>query len=187
MLSTGELEQVRDAIGHRPWHALTADDLATAAGVSRMTLHRRGIRKPDIARGLGSLLEAQYAQAALPALSSTAPGPERLGLALRGQCAIDERFLGVFDGLAEVMAEVFHEDGSGEVLTRATFTGALHRILLDGEAEDTLTAGPDPEERATLLFNAAGWTYRHMRTGHRWPADKAAEQVTGLLVAGVSQ
>lgn len=187
MLRTDELERVRDAVGHRHWHELSSDDLATAAGVSRMTLHRRGVRKEDVGRGLGALLESEYARAVLPALSSGDPGPARLALALRSQCAVDERYLGVFDGLADLSAELFHEPGAGEVLTRATFTGALQRILVDGEAEGTLLAGPNCAERATLLFNATGWTYRHMRTGHRWPPAKAADQVVALLVAGVSR
>ena len=43
----------------------------------------------------------------------------------------------------------------------------------------------DPVETATLIFNAVGHTYRHMRTGHRWPAERARERVVGLVLDGL--
>lgn len=184
-METERLERIRDTLGHRSWHELGIEELAGAAGLSRMTLHRRGITKDGLREGLAELLTAEHRAAALPALTSDAPAPERLALALSGVCEVDERYLGLIDGLGDQLAEVFHEPGEGPVLSRPSFTDALRRILLDGEREGTLAARGDVDETATLLFNAAGWTYRHMRTGHRWEAEKAREQVVGLLVAGV--
>ena len=184
-LETERLERIRDTLGHRSWHELGIEELARAAGLSRMTLHRRGITKDTLRGGLAELLIAEHRAAALPALTSDAPAPERLALALAGACDVDERYLGLIDGLEDELGQVFHEPGEGPVLTRPSFTDALRRILLDGERDGTLTARGDVDETATLLFNAAGWTYRHMRTGHRWSAEKAREQVVALLVAGV--
>jgi hypothetical protein len=47
-----------------------------------MTLHRRRIGKEVVLAQLGRLLEAEYHEALLPALVSTATGGERLRLAL---------------------------------------------------------------------------------------------------------
>jgi hypothetical protein len=108
-------------------------------------------------------------------------------MALEGVCRVDERYLGLIEDLGEDRERVFHDDGDGEVLTRGSFTEALRRILEDGDREGTLDPGVEPEEKATLLFNAAGWTYRHMRLGHRWDPERARSQVVDLLVAGVSR
>jgi AcrR family transcriptional regulator len=185
MLETERLRRIRDELGHRRWHELRIDELAQAAGLSRMTLHRRGVTKEDIAAGLRRLLAEEHAAAALPALTASGPADMRLGMALRAMCAVDERYMGIIEGLADQIMEEFHEPGAGEVLTRTVFTDAIRRILEDGAAEGTLDPGADPSETATLLFNAAGWTYRHMRTGHRWSAERASGRLVELLVAGV--
>jgi AcrR family transcriptional regulator len=185
MLETERLRRIRDELGHRPWHELKIDELAHAAGLSRMTLHRRGVAKEDIAHGLRRLLAEEHAASALPALTASGPADERLGMALRAACAVEERYLGIIEGLGDRINDVFHEPGEGEVLTRPVFTDAIRRILEDGAADGTLRELDDPVETATLLFNAAGWTYRHMRTGHRWGVERASEQLADLLVAGV--
>lgn len=181
------LEAIRDQLGSRPWHELSIEELAGAAGVSRMTLHRRGIGKEDIRGALTDLLQEEYQLAVLPALSSTEPATERLRQALEGACDVDERYLGLLDSLGQQVGEIFHEEGDGEVMTKGEFVEALRRILEDGEREGTIDASPGAEETATLLFNAAGWTYRHMRTGHNWTREHVRESVVRLLVAGVSR
>lgn len=179
------LERIRDELGDRPWHELGVEDLARAAGLSRMTLHRRGIGKEEVREALGELLAEEFRDAALPALAAEGPAPERLRLALAGTCRVDERYLGLIEGLGEDLLPIFHERGDGEVLTKGTFTDALRRILEDGEREGTLDPGEDAAATATLLFNAAGRTYRHMRAGHRWEPERARSRVIDLLVAGV--
>jgi hypothetical protein len=150
-----------------------------------MTLHRRGIGKEEVREALGELLAEEFRAAALPALTAEGPAPARLRLALEGICGVDERYLGLIEGLGDELRPIFHESGDGEVLTKGTFTDALRRILEDGGREGTLNPGEDAESTATLLFNAAGWTYRHMRVGHRWEPDRARSEVVGLLTAGV--
>jgi AcrR family transcriptional regulator len=184
-LDVERLERIRHELRGRRWHELGIEELARAAGLSRMTLHRRGVTKESLRDGLAELLATEHEAAALPALTSSAPADERLALALRGICAVNERYLGLIDGLADELRDVFHEPGAGEVLTRPTFTDALRRILEDGERDGTLTARGDATETATLLFNATGWTYRHMRSGHRWSPERASEEIVTLLVAGV--
>ncbi len=92
----------------------------------------------------------------------------------------------MIDALGDRIADVFHEAGDGEVLTSPYFTEALRRILEDGMRDGSLAVHNDVAETATLLFNAATWTYHHMRVGHRWSPEKASRQVTELLVRGVA-
>jgi AcrR family transcriptional regulator len=185
VLDEERLRRLRDALGDRPWHAVTVAELAAAAGLSRMTLHRRGIGKDELLRQLAGLLEREYREALLPALVARADGRTRLRMALTAVCEVDERSLGVLHALGEGLGEVFHDPGDGPVLTRATFTDGLRRILEDGVADGTLRT-EDPLASATLLFNATGWTYRHLRLGHRWPAERARTSVVDLVVDGVA-
>ncbi|MFA4927017.1 MAG: TetR/AcrR family transcriptional regulator [Patulibacter sp.] len=183
-LEPGRVELVRDRLAGREWHEVTVAELAEAAGVSRMTLHRRGIGKDDVLRQLGELLLQDHRDAMYPALVAPGDGRVRLRLALEGLCAVNERYLGVLDALGEQAYEVFHDTGDGAVLTREPFTAGLRRILEDGGADGTLRGGSDLDDEATLLFNAAGWTYRHMRTGHRWAPERARAAVVDLLLHG---
>jgi AcrR family transcriptional regulator len=185
MLEEERVRQIRDELGHRAWHELALDELARSAGLSRMTLHRRGITREDILAALAEMLEREHQEAALPALSSLAPAPERLAMALRSACEIDERYLGLMEALHGQLPEIYHEPGDGEVLTRGPFIDALKRILQDGVTEGTLAVTEDLDETATLLFNATAWTYREMRNGHRWPPQKAQDRVVHLLIAGM--
>jgi len=185
MLEEQRILQIRDAVGRQPWSEMSLEELARAAGLSRMTLHRRGVSRDDILAGLAQLLEREHADAALPALASPAAAPERLAMILRAKCEVSERYLGLMTAFENDLQAIYHEPGEGEVLTRGPFVDAIRRILQDGEREQTLACHDDLDETATLLFNAAGWTYREMRNGHRWPPEKARDQVVGLLVAGM--
>jgi AcrR family transcriptional regulator len=179
------LDRVRDRLRDRDWRDVTVEEMGQAIGMSRMTLHRRGISKDVLLGQLAGLLEGEYREAILPALVSVAPPAERLRAALIALCGVNERYLGLLEALGRASAFVFHEEGEGPVLTKVTFTDALRRILEDGIADGTLRA-EDPAEMATLLFNATGWTYRHMRTGHRWAPDQVREQLVSLLLDGVT-
>lgn len=186
-LEKERLEFIRDGLGDRPWHELSIEELATAAGLSRMTLHRRGISKDDLRDALTGLLIEEHQACVVPALTSPGDARDRLRAALEGVCQVDERYLGLLGALGDEKDAVFHEEGDGEVLTKRPFIDAVSRILEDGEREGTLDAGPDAAETATLLLNATSWTYQHMRTGHRWSEEKARRRVVDLLVAGISK
>jgi AcrR family transcriptional regulator len=185
MLESERILQLRDAVGRRPWNDVSLEELAQAAGVSRMTLHRHGVGRDEILAALGELLEHEHSHAAIPALTSLAPAPERLAMALRAKLEVDERYLGLMEALQHQLPAIYHEQGDGEVLTRGPFTDGIKRILQDGAAEGTLAQQDNLDEAATLIFNATGWTYREMRTGHRWPPAKARESVVQLLLKGV--
>jgi len=180
------LLQVRDRLSARDWRSVTVAELAAAAGLSRMTLHRRGITKEQVLAELGARLQAEYREAMFAALTASGSARRRLGEALHAICEVDERYLGVLGALAGRLDAVYHETGeaSEPVLTRAAFTAGLRRLLEDG-AQDGSIAVADPAETATLLFNAVGHTYRHMRTGHRWSPEVARERVVALVLDGL--
>lgn len=183
-LDPDRLERLRDRLRDRDWDGVTTEELADAIGLSRMTLYRRGIDKEAVLAQLRGRLETEYQDAIFPALVSGAPAAERLEQALLALCTVNERYLGLLDALGRAGEFVFHEEGEGPVMTRVSFTDALRRILEDGVSDGTLRVD-DTEVMATLLFNATGWTYRHMRIGHRWAPEPTRQRLVRLLIEGI--
>jgi AcrR family transcriptional regulator len=193
LADTEALRRARDAIERCGWEAATMETLAAALGVSRMTLHRRGVRREHVLDALGTLLQDDYRRALWPALTAPGSGGERLQLALAGLCEVTEANLALLAALDSPERDaIFHEpEASGRggeshypaadgVLTQPVFTEPLQALLRDGISDGTLAVEPgEPlDEVATVLFNLLSWTYRHLRLAHRWPAARAAEAVT---------
>lgn len=180
------LERVRVGLQDRDWSGVTLAELARLAGMSRMTLHRRALSKEVVLEHLRRRLQAEQDAALLGPLSAVASARERLGAALEAICQVDERYLGVLSALAGHLDAVVHEPGpSGQpVLTRRRFTDPIHRLLVDGGLDGSIVVD-DPETCATLLLNAVGHTYRHLRTGHHWPPDEARQRVVALVLDGL--
>lgn len=175
-----------EAVERIGWNALTLEELGRALGVSRVTLYRQGIAKHDVLEALRDYLSESYRAALWPALTQSGGAPERLALALGGLCDVSERHLGLLRALPDDdLDTVFHEPGT-EALTRSEITAGLTRLLRDGVEAGTVVVGESVEETATLLFNLIGWTYRHLRTGHRWSREHARRAVIDLAVRGVS-
>jgi len=173
-------------------HVLAQDGLAAAtlerisaqAGVSRMTLHRRGLSKNDILRAIAQRLEFDYREAMWPALVSTGTAVDRLVLALELLCDVAERNLALLAALSAAARDaIYHEDGAG-ALTRKVFVEPLERLLVDGAADGTL-ACVDTQETATVLFNIVSHTYAHLRVGHRWSPERARAGVLSVAMDGV--
>jgi AcrR family transcriptional regulator len=178
------LDGARRTVELHGWSGLTLQRVADAAGVSRMTLHRRGVSRELLLRALGQQLERDYREALWPALTGPGTPLERLDIALSSLCDVVDRNLELLDALGHAERDaVFHEDPK-PALTKAVFTEPVQRLLADGAADGSLRV-PDPEETATVLFNLVGHTYRHLRTGHGWAAERARPAVIELALHGV--
>ena len=165
--------------------AATLERISAAAGVSRMTLHRRGLSRQDILEAVAARLTDEYRQAMWNALVAEGNARDRLQAALEAQCRLSERNLETLEALsAAARSAIFHEPGP-EAPTRAVFIAPLQRLLLDGAVDGSLRAVDDPAETATVLFNAVGHTYRHLRAGHGWSPDRAREGVLALVLNGL--
>jgi AcrR family transcriptional regulator len=164
--------------------AATLERISAAAGVSRMTLHRRGVTKQDILRAVAERFESEHRAAMWQALVAKGTARERLRRALELQCELTERNLATLEALsAPVRDAIFHDTGPA-ALTRDVFVEPLQRLLLDGAADGSL-AQVDAEETATVLFNMVAHTYRHLRSGHGWSPARAREGVLGLVMDGL--
>jgi AcrR family transcriptional regulator len=164
-------------------HGATLERIAEYAGVSRVTLHRRGVSKNAIVEGLVARAVEDYQRRMWPVLTSAAPPAERLEAALATLCEAAEEHLGLLAALQERRDDVFHEPGR-DALTRTIFTDPLQRILEEGVRAGVLRA-PDPGRTATVLFNLVAWTYIHLREGHAWSPGDAREAVLDVALRGV--
>ncbi len=184
--------------------AATLERISAAAGVSRMTLHRRGVSKDDILRAIAGQLETDYREAIWPALVSKGTGQERLRYALELLCGVTERNLSLLSALSAASRDAIYHESGPRALTRKVFVEPLERLLLDGAADGTLAGGTladgtladgtladgtladgDAEEMATVVFNVVGHTYTHLRVGHGWTAKRARTGVLALVMDGV--
>jgi AcrR family transcriptional regulator len=179
------LDAGRRALRRHGWQALTAERIAKEAGISRVTLHRRGIRKEDILAALTERATNAYRAALWPALTAPGNARERLEHALRALCDSAEENLELLVALRSQTDAIFHEDQPQEAMTRSVFTEPLERLLRDGTLDGSLRK-LDPVESATVLFNLVGWTYIHLRTGHRWTPQHARDQTIDIALRGVA-
>jgi AcrR family transcriptional regulator len=179
------LDGARRALERHGWEAATMDRIAAEAGVSRMTLHRRGVTRATLLAALSEQLEHEHREAMYKGLSAPGNARERLQLALEGECEVAEANLALMEALSlGARSAVFHEEGD-EVLTRDAFTAPLQRLLTDGAADGSLR-DVDVPETATLLINLVGYTYRHLRRGHGWPPERATRSIVSLVMNGVA-
>ena len=180
------LDGARRAIDRYGWQHATAERIAEEAGVSRVTLHRHGLTKEAILARLTKEAATRYREAMWPALTGPEPAAERLARALGTLCELAEENLGLLLALdAQANATVFHEDRDAEALTRDVFTEPLERLLRDGASEGGVRDLGDPLETATVLLNQVGWTYIHLRSGHRWNPERARRATVELALNGL--
>lgn len=165
------------------YQGATAERIAGEAGVSRVTLHRRGVTRDLILQTLAERATEQYRAALWPALTAPGSGRQRLELALSALCDSAEQNLELLVALRSQADAIFHEQRE-QPLTRSVFTEPLERLLRDGAADGSLRK-VDPVETATVLFNLVGWTYVHLRTGHHWPPKRARGGTIDLALNGL--
>ena len=183
MTDAALLQAAQRAIQAHGYAGATLERIADEAGLSRVTLHRRGVSKDSLLAGLVAWATEDYRAALWPALTGDGGGADRLYDALVALCGVAEQHLALLVALRSQADSVFHrrEDSA---LTRGVWTAPIERLLRDGAADGSLRA-VDPRETATLLFNMVGWTYVHLRTGHGWPPERAVRAVIEPVLHGV--
>ena len=162
----------------------TLERIAAEAGVSRVTLHRRGVTKDGLLAELVTRATDDYRRAMWPALTSDGTGAERLTLALEALCGSAEEHMALLVALRAQSDAVFHRQDEEEAMTRSVFTEPLEKVLRDGMSDGSLR-DVDAVETATVLFNLVGWTYIHLRTGHGWPPERAARATLDPVLHGL--
>jgi AcrR family transcriptional regulator len=163
----------------------TMERIAAEAGVSRMTLHRRGVTREGLLGALAERLEDEYRAGMWPAMTARGTGRERLEQALAGYCDAVEANLEVLAALAEADHDAIFHEGGPRGLSKPSFTEPIRRLLQDGAADGSLVAD-DPDETATLVLNLVSWTYRHLRRGHGWSEERARDGVLRIALDGVA-
>lgn len=162
----------------------TMERIAAEAGVSRVTLHRRGITKDTLLAELVLRATEDYRRAMWPALIGQGTGAERLTQALEALCGSAEEHMALLVALRAQADGVFHRDDEEEAMTRTVFTEPLEKLLREGVADGSLR-NVDPLETATVLFNLVGWTYIHLRTGHGWKPERARRATLDPVLHGL--
>ena len=180
------LDGARRAFERWGYAGATVERIAAEAGVSRVTLHRRGVTKGLLLERLADQAVESYRRALWPALTASGPAADRLELALVALCATAEEHLGLLVALRAQSDAVFHrvDEAAGETLTRDVFTEPLEKLLRDGVDDGSLRVD-DPLEAATALFNLVGWTYVHLRTGHGWAGERARRAIVDPVLHGM--
>jgi AcrR family transcriptional regulator len=179
------VDAARHVLAQDGLEAATLERISAVAGVSRMTLHRRGLSKNDILRALAERLESDYREAMWPALVGKGTGAERLRGALALLCGVTEQNLALLAALSVASRDAIYHDAGPGALARKVFVEPLERLLLDGAADGSL-ADLDAEETATVVFNVVGHTYAHLRIGHEWTPERARAGVIAVVMEGVA-
>lgn len=178
------LEAARRAFERYGYGGATLERIAAEAGVSRVTLHRRGVGKDALLAELVDGATEDYCRAMWPALTAAGSGAERLQAGLLALCASAEQHMALLVALRAQADLVFHREDEEEAMTRTVFTEPIERLLRDGMADGSLRE-VDPVEMATVLFNLVGWTYIHLRTGHGWRPGRAATATLEPVLHGL--
>lgn len=183
LLDDAVLRAAARVIAEHGWHDFTLERVAQAAGVSRVTLYRRGTTREQLLDAL-VVGAAQAWQAGMwPALTGPGSASQRLEVALRASCEIVEQHLALLAGLSTAPDPVFHlEEGHG---TRGIYIDPFERLLRDGVAEGSLRADMDPTEKAVMLFNVVPRTYLHLRTAHGWEPERTTSALLDLVLPGL--
>lgn len=177
------LDAARRAFAAHGYTGATIERIAAEAGLSRVTLHRRGVTKDGLLAELVAHATEDYRRAMWPALTAEGTGAARLAQALTALCAAAEENMALLVAVRAQSDGIFHRDEQ-EALTRTVFTEPLEKILRDGLADGSLR-DVEPLETATVLFNMVGWTYIHLRSGHGWPPRRARDATLDPLLHGL--
>jgi AcrR family transcriptional regulator len=178
------VEGARRAIAAGGWQAATLTRIAEEAGVSRMTLHRRGLGREEIFALLARDYEEAFRAALWPAVTGRGTGADRLEAMLVAVCEVTENHLAFLAALDEESDRSFFHESDDEVRSREGYINPIERLLADGIADGSIRQ-VEVEETATVLVNAVDRTYRHLRRAHDWDPVRSREVLIELLLRGL--
>jgi AcrR family transcriptional regulator len=161
------------------------EEIAREAGITRMTLYRRGETRTAIVEALRAELGREERDQLLPILTGPGHARERLERVLRVVCEMTDARADLLSGLdAAALNAIYHEEGPG-ALTRSEFIGPIVRLLQDGAVDGSLRKIVNAQEAATVLYTQISYTYLHLRREHGWSARRTTRAVTDLAFAGL--
>jgi AcrR family transcriptional regulator len=169
------------------WTGLTADQIAEAAGINRVTLYRRGLSTATLLTATATAAVVEFRSLAAEALLQPGTASQRLDQLLKALYELADRHLALLAGLFDGPTAMFHLSrtrGDASAITRFEYTEPFERLLRDGITDGTLRS-TNPREDAELIFNTAGWVYVHLRRSHGWSARRARPAVTRVSAAFV--
>jgi AcrR family transcriptional regulator len=178
------VEGARRAIAAGGWQAATLTRIAEEAGLSRMTLHRRGLGREEIFALLARDYEEAFRAALWPAVTGRGTGAERLEAMLVAVCEVTEDHLSFLAALDEESDRRFFHESDDEVHSRDGYIDPIERLLADGMADGSIRQ-VNLEETATVLVNAVDRTYRHLRRAHDWDPVRSREVLIELVLRGL--
>jgi AcrR family transcriptional regulator len=178
------VEGARRAIAAGGWQAATLTRIAEEAGLSRMTLHRRGLGREEIFALLARDYEEAFRAALWPAVTGRGTGAERLEEMLVAVCEVTEDHLAFLAALDEESDRRFFHESDDEVRSREGYINPIERLLADGIADGSIRQ-LEVEETATVLVNAVDRTYRHLRRAHDWDPMRSRDVLIELVLRGL--
>jgi len=159
---------------------LSISAISEEAGLSRVTLHRRGARLDDYLVAVLGRASTDLRASLWPVLTGPGTAEDRMRNALEILCEVCERHTGVMTAMYATPARPL-PDEPGRT-TSMQFIEPFERLLRDGVLDGSLVC-EDPVSDATLVANAVAWTYLHMRQAHRWDRATASTQMIRLAMA----
>src|SRR6266545_7828240 len=113
---------------------VTVERIAAEAGLSRATLHRRGLTREALIAALAGRAAEQFRAALWPALTGPGSAAKRLQAALEAMLAVADEHLQLLAGMFLAHGEMFHKPGP-EALTVDAVADPLERLLRDGAVD----------------------------------------------------
>lgn len=174
------LDAAAAVLGREGLAGLSLSAVADEVGISRVTLHRHGVRRGDLLAGVARRTSDDLRASLWPVLTDAGDAASRLATALGVLCQVIDRHAGVLGALYHVPDRP--DPARGGRRAGFDFIEPFERLLLDGAIDGSLRS-VDAAEDAELVVNAVTWTYLHLRTAHGWPEERAAARTIGLATA----
>ena len=160
-------------------------DIAREAGITRVTLYRRGETRSAIVSALRGELAREERDVLLPILASEDDARTRLTSVVTALCGIADERAELLTGLNDATLNAVYHDPGNDALTRSEFVAPIVRLLRDGVLDGSLRTFADPDEAATVIYAQVFYAFLHLRREHGWTAERSTAAVVDLAIGGV--